>query len=591
MRHLLILLCTFCFASTAVAADALDTSDLARIPVLHDGRVKPLDTFARHMLTQIYGHGALPGQSADAWLASVIFDPQGAAEAPIFRVDDKTVRAWVDVPERSPALYSFRELAAHLEKSSAMMQKISALPPEQLTQSQHHLIALYQTTSDFWELSRSMTLVLPIKNTGKKTYLDLFRYRARMALDAPKDPRAAVMFARLERIEREGQGSNIFRIIPPQWGSADGAWLSPWAVLRGGEGSPALAQFMQSWKGLALAYQTNDAANWENFSNHIRAQSITLAGGKIQAWQMEIEILYSQLSPFTAAMILYGVSLLLSFATARLKDLKNSPRWVEFLPVTLCIAGWIFHSLGIAMRMLILMRPPVSNLYESILFVSWVVASACQVAAIRTRIGGALSAAIPAALLLASFGFAPLGDTLGVVVAVLNTDFWLATHVVCITSGYSMCLLTAGLAQVWLWNERAQQTDRAALFKLMHTFAIFSLLFTAVGTVLGGIWADQSWGRFWGWDPKEDGALLIVLWLAWSLHGRVSAHFSQRGFAIALSALMIVVALSWLGVNLLGVGLHSYGFTNQAALGLGIFCAVEVLLIGWLGWCAKESHA
>jgi cytochrome c biogenesis factor len=119
-------------------------------------------------------------------------------------------------------------------------------------------------------------------------------------------------------------------------------------------------------------------------------------------------------------------------------------------------------------------------------------------------------------------------------------------------------------------------------FKNLKTVIILSLLLTTIGTILGGIWADQSWGRFWGWDPKENGALLIVLWLAWLLHGRISQHINEVGFVVGSAFLSIIVILAWFGVNLLNVGLHSYGFISGIAVGIGTFCIFEVILIGAL---------
>ncbi|MGB1077004.1 MAG: cytochrome c biogenesis protein CcsA, partial [Bdellovibrionales bacterium] len=98
----------------------------------------------------------------------------------------------------------------------------------------------------------------------------------------------------------------------------------------------------------------------------------------------------------------------------------------------------------------------------------------------------------------------------------------------------------------------------------------------------GGVWADQSWGRFWGWDPKENGALLIVLWLVWLIHGKMSGHVKHVYYLAGLSFLSVIVALSWFGVNLLSVGLHSYGFIEGIALGLFTFCFVEILVLSGL---------
>jgi ABC-type transport system involved in cytochrome c biogenesis permease subunit len=116
----------------------------------------------------------------------------------------------------------------------------------------------------------------------------------------------------------------------------------------------------------------------------------------------------------------------------------------------------------------------------------------------------------------------------------------------------------------------------------IYKVSLLALLLTTVGTILGGIWADQSWGRFWGWDPKENGALLIVLWIIWMQHGRVSGQLPTLAFTAAAAFLNVIVALAWFGVNLLSVGLHSYGFITGIATALALFCVFETALIGTL---------
>jgi len=125
----------------------------------------------------------------------------------------------------------------------------------------------------------------------------------------------------------------------------------------------------------------------------------------------------------------------------------------------------------------------------------------------------------------------------------------------------------------------------------IHKIGLVALLLTSVGTVLGGIWADQSWGRFWGWDPKENGALLIVLWLIWIQHGRQSGHIRPLAYVAGMAALNIIVALAWFGVNLLGVGLHSYGFTSGIASGLALFCIAETMIILLLWFLIRKQQS
>ena len=157
--------------------------------------------------------------------------------------------------------------------------------------------------------------------------------------------------------------------------------------------------------------------------------------------------------------------------------------------------------------------------------------------------------------------------------AVLDTNFWLATHVVIITLGYAATFL-AGAARrsstSSAASSRRARQDRLAKSsaRMIYGIVCFAMLFSFVGTVLGGIWADQSWGRFWGWDPKENGAVLIVLWNALILHARWGGLVRERGIACLAIFGNIVTAWRWFGTNMLGVGLHSYGFMDKALIWL-----------------------
>jgi ABC-type transport system involved in cytochrome c biogenesis permease subunit len=168
--------------------------------------------------------------------------------------------------------------------------------------------------------------------------------------------------------------------------------------------------------------------------------------------------------------------------------------------------------------------------------------------------------------------------------AVLDSNFWLGTHVLTITIGYSGTYLAGAIAIGWVLREHlAPRVDPAtgqALSSMVYGVVSFALFFSFLGTVLGGIWADQSWGRFWGWDPKENGALLIVLWNAIILHARWGGYARTRGIMAMAIFGNVITSLSWFGVNMLGVGLHSYGFMDKAFWALAGFCASQLLLIG-----------
>ena len=179
---------------------------------------------------------------------------------------------------------------------------------------------------------------------------------------------------------------------------------------------------------------------------------------------------------------------------------------------------------------------------------------------------------------------ASAGDTMPSLVAVLDTNFWLATHVTTVTMGYAAGLLAALLAHVWLIGKMfgvrldLKQSYRS-LTRMIYGVLCFGLLFSVVGTILGGIWANYSWGRFWGWDPKENGALLICIWELVILHARLGGYIRDFGLCVLSVIGGVVVVFSWWGVNLLGVGLHSYGFTEGVSMILTTIYWLEALLL------------
>jgi ABC-type transport system involved in cytochrome c biogenesis permease subunit len=183
-------------------------------------------------------------------------------------------------------------------------------------------------------------------------------------------------------------------------------------------------------------------------------------------------------------------------------------------------------------------------------------------------------------MLLIAGKYALEGDTMGMLVAVLDSNFWLASHVITIILGYAGVVLSGIIGHVYIiqriiWPGKEELLKNT--FQAVYAIQAFGIVFTFLGTVLGGIWADQSWGRFWGWDPKENGALVILLWSAILFHARQAGWIKETGFTLGTVIGVIAVSLAWFGVNLLGVGLHSYGFTSGIAHALLIFISLESL--------------
>jgi ABC-type transport system involved in cytochrome c biogenesis permease subunit len=299
--------------------------------------------------------------------------------------------------------------------------------------------------------------------------------------------------------------------------------------------------------------------------------------------RIEFEVQYNRFDPFMVSMALYVLAMLLVLGSWLIYP--RPMLRAAFVAMSLAL---LVHTAGLAARIYIQGRPPVTNLYSSAVFIGWF--------AIVLAIGVELLYRNGVASLCASLcGFGTLivaqhlslsGDTMGALQAVLDSNFWLTTHVLAITCGYSAAFLAGLLGAVWLlaglsprFFAGAEESAAQRLDRAVYGIICFAMLFSFVGTVLGGIWADQSWGRFWGWDPKENGAVLIVLWLAAMLHARAGRLIGARGFAVMAVGGNIVTAWSWFGTNMLGVGLHSYGFMDEALGWLLAFVGVNLLLM------------
>jgi ABC-type transport system involved in cytochrome c biogenesis permease subunit len=165
---------------------------------------------------------------------------------------------------------------------------------------------------------------------------------------------------------------------------------------------------------------------------------------------------------------------------------------------------------------------------------------------------------------------------------VLNSNFWLTTHIMTVTLGYAGCCCAGIISHVYLIKKLFLNTPEEKLVSTsssLYGILAFGLVFTVIGTMLGGMWADQSWGRFWGWDPKENGALLIILWCAVVFHARAAKLVKDQGFAVGAILSLILVMFAWIGVNLLGIGMHSYGFTTTGVTILYAFMIFEAVFL------------
>ncbi|HEY7329935.1 MAG TPA: cytochrome c biogenesis protein CcsA, partial [Gemmataceae bacterium] len=310
----------------------------------------------------------------------------------------------------------------------------------------------------------------------------------------------------------------------------------------------------------------------------------------------DFEVFFNHFEPFYQCTLLYLVIFLLSclswFGWSR--PLIRSAFWLTALTLVL-------HTWALLARMYLMDRwgVVVINLYSTAVFIGWTCVLLGLILECLYPIGiGVVVCSVGGAVTtLISHHLASGGDTLGVLQAVLDTNFWLATHVTCINLGYGATFVAGILGMIYIIRgvvtQSLEKSIAKALTGMLYGVVCFATLLSFTGTVLGGIWADQSWGRFWGWDPKENGALLIVIWNALILHARWGGMVQARGMAVLSVVGNMITGWSWFGTNQLQVGLHTYGFSNTLAFGLviGWFLHAVVLAMGLLPirWWASQN--
>jgi cytochrome c-type biogenesis protein CcsB len=277
---------------------------------------------------------------------------------------------------------------------------------------------------------------------------------------------------------------------------------------------------------------------------------------------MALEVAYNTWAPFRIAWIL----MLMGFV-GMLLHLGSRWRLFYFGALTTYMGALAALITGFAMRIAIAGRPPVTNMYESVIYVGCGVAIFGLVLELLYRQKYILTAAAgvaTVALILADNCSTVLDPALAPLQPVLRSNFWLVTHVMTITLSYAAFALAMGIATITLGYYFARSTNQkaiAALGRFTYKAIQIGVLLLATGTILGGVWADYSWGRFWGWDPKEVWALVALLGYLAVLHARFAGWVGHRGLAALSVICFALVIMAWYGVNfVLGAGLHSYGF-------------------------------
>ena len=541
-----------------------DLNAFASLPVLEGGRVKPLDSVARNALLMIRSQQSFRYEgrtiSADEWILDLMFRQEAADKQPVFVINDPDVLGLMGLKQTSVRYFSFETLGPHLEEIQKQAEAAQHLEASKRTRFQSAVLNLFERAMLYHRLKNSIQLA------GTPGLAAQIR-----VLSAPQ---AMELHTALSQL-------GAFRPLFPLAGQKEDAWQNVGENLKAAAstGQP-LHPALEPLSRLAAAYAAQDATVFNSATAEFRGLVASVRPGAVR--HASNEITFNRAQPFNTGMTIYFIALLvLSVSWLWKRELLQPAAFA------LLLAGAIVHTSGLAFRIILQGRPPVTNLYSSAVFVGWgaVILGIVLERIYKKGFGTAVAAAAGFGSLIVAQNLAEAGgDTMEMMRAVLDSNFWLATHVVTITIGYSGTFLAGAIAIFYaLWKHIAPDPDPEtgkALVGMAYGIICFSLLFSFVGTVLGGIWADQSWGRFWGWDPKENGALLIVLWNAIILHARMGGFVRERGLMAMAIFGSIITSLSWFGVNMLGVGLHSYGFMDSAFWALSGFIASQLLFMG-----------
>ena len=597
---------------------AMRIEEFGNLPVAAGGRIKPYDTVARNMLQYLSARqevvlkqplakdaGLMEQLSykmsrgdrlpAIEWMLDVISAKEEALDYPVFRVDNLEVLALLDL-ERRPGSYrySYNEImkegnATKLEEQFSLLRNAQS---GQLTTFQAKLGELNGKLNAYHMLANAFAplpisanietiqrelqdaLVRAVRASGARVpkpvapaqaggeWLTLYESRLNeLFLQFPQltEPTVGGLMQFYDQMipeVRDRFRKDTFDLVERFRKAGNTTLQQPLLEAVRAYGSDDKLTFNNRVRAL-----TEQLAEHQQLQESMPADAEPLAKAeRVSLPKARFETFFTQFSPFFYCWISY----LAAFVVCAMSWLFW-PRVLGRSATAIIAVTFLVHTFAIVGRIYISGRPPVTNLYTSAVFIGWaiVLAGLAIEAIYRMGIGSILASVFGVITLLIAHQLGLDGDTFTVMQAVLDTQFWLATHVVCVTLGYAATFVAGGLGIVYLLRGHLLGNLRAGeektLPRMMYGTLCFAILFSFVGTVLGGLWGDNSWGRFWGWDPKENGAVIIVLWNALVLHARWAGLIQARGLAALAIVGNICTTWSWFGTNELGVGLHAYG--------------------------------
>lgn len=532
-----------CLSSTLLAWDC---PELWKLAVQEQGRKKPMTTLTQEALISLSGRGSFKNpetgekSTAQEVILGIWFKPESWKKAPLIQIGYRPLIESLGF-DPSKSRFSFESI----QDSSIYLQKLKEVRDLRMRKSNP---TLTREQKEIESLSNRLTLFENL-SLGK-----------------------------------------TFEIVPHP-NQLNGHWVS---IERADEyyGTSVAQKLTQHYQEIREAYLKDDQ---ESFSQKISVLAEDLRSLSSTVYPtvelLSREYRYQEFHPFRKAWICYAIALILLLLSSKVFTTGGYR-----LSWALILLGFAFQTYGFVARVLISGRAPVTNMYETVIWCSFIVVLIALVLEAIYRKRQFLLAACPVAivsLILADTLSTIFSSSIHPLVPVLRNNFWLTVHVLSITSSYAAFALSLGMSHMILWKIaiRNQKAEKETLFLYNYRTLQIGVFLIATGTLLGAVWANYSWGRFWDWDPKETWALIAFLAYLIILHGKLAGWWKDLGVAVGSIIAFQTVLMAWYGVNfVLGVGLHSYGFGVGGFQYVLTYVIVELVLIAFALFKYKMTH-
>ncbi|WP_455636901.1 cytochrome c biogenesis protein CcsA [Parabacteroides sp.] len=512
------------------------------------GRMLPINTFSSEVLRKLHKSDRFGSLSSDQFLLSLLAMPDMWIRVPFIALSNRELANYYDLTDKECAYIEVFDSHGRYKLQEKLDEAYNKMPAER-TRFDKDLIKLDEQVNIFHQLINYQLL-------------------------------------------------NLF----PKEDDPDHKWYAPGDDLSifSGKDSMFVSRIM-GWY-LSEVQEGLKSGDWEK-ADEVVGMIHTYQQAKnkaldIRPEKIEAEIKYNRLDVFRQCkkgyLILGGLLLVFAFAA-----LFKQEKWVVYTTWVLglgILAVFVFHMYGMGMRWYIAGYAPWSNSYETMVYVAWATVLAGLLFARRSTLTFALATLFGGIILFVS-GLSWMDPQINPLVPVLKSP-WLMFHVAVIVGAYGFfgisCLIgLTNLVMMSVSGERNGLTlkERVRELSIVNEMSLWiGLALMTIGTFLGAVWANESWGRYWGWDPKETWALITMVLYAIVTHLRlIPRRDSLWLFNLASVLAFYSVLMTFFGVNYFLSGMHSYG-QNDNVNGIFIYLYLSIILVGGVGFAAYRKR-